>query len=40
MFKIDFFKNNFTTGDSLLTDTSIKRTPRVGPCLSVLLFCV
>ena len=22
--------------DSLLTDTSVKRTPRVGPCLSLL----
>ena len=24
------------TVDSLLTDTSVKRTPRVGPCLSLL----
>ena len=24
------------TVDSLLTDTSIRRTPRVGPCLSLL----
>ena len=26
---------NYTV-DSLLTDTSVKRTPRVGPCLSLL----
>ena len=29
--------NNQNTVDSLLTDTSVKRTPRVGPCLSLLL---
>ena len=27
-----------TTVDSLLTDTSVKWTPRVGPCLSLLLL--
>ena len=25
--------NSLNTVDSLLTDTSVKRTPRVGPCL-------
>ena len=27
---------NISTVDSLLTDTSVKRTPRVGLCLSLL----
>ena len=31
-----YYTSDWFTVDSLLTDTSVKRTPRVGPCLSLL----
>ena len=37
LFKAVFPKTPNTV-DSLITDTSVKRTPRVGPCLSLLLL--
>ena len=33
---IMYCNNNDDTVDSLITDTSVKRTLRVGPCLSLL----
>ena len=33
---IMYCNNNDDTVDSVLTDTSVKRTLRVGPCLSLL----